>query len=161
MPKKSKKRTAKNFGTSTDACREKIAALKEKVVTAENFTEAYEYFWDHLSKNSDFLQLSKKAKHPHLKKVLTRIGEKLFAQDVTITNLLLMKIRTCHFYHGAFFIQGKPAAVLFFEDIGMGLICIGMSMKTYETSFIRFSSIDIEHDIPIILQPSSGSKIIH
>ena len=89
------------------------------------------------------------------------IGEKLFAKEVTITNLLLSKIRTYHLYHGPFFIHGKPAAVLFFEDIGMGLICICISMKTYETSFIRFSNIDGEHDFPIDIQPSLGSKFIH
>ena len=142
-----------------DKFKKKILTLKDKLLTANDFREPYQYFFDNLGENSIFLDCGKRAKNPLLKKVLTLIGKELFKEDVTVTNLLLVKIRKHHFYHGPCLIQGKMAGVIFFEDIDMGMLSIVRSLKSYETSFVRFSSIKMESNKNIFFHPTESTTI--
>jgi|LGVE01.1.fsa_nt_gb hypothetical protein len=142
-----------------DKFEKELLTLKDKLLTAKDFREPYQYFFDNLAENSIFLGLGKRAKNPLLKKILTIIGKELFKEDVTVTNLLLTKIRKHHFYHGPCFIQGKMAGVIFFEDIDMGMLSIVMSLKSYETSIVRFSSVKMESDKTIFFHPTESTTI--
>ncbi len=137
-----------------------LATLKYMLMTADEFKDVYGYFFDHLGENSDFLKLGKRSKHPLLKKILETVGEQLFGKKVMITKLLLTKIPKHRFYHGPCFINGKMAGVLFFEDIDMGMLSVLMSMETYTTHFVRFSSIQMESGGDVFVC-APKSKTIH
>ncbi|MCB0490696.1 MAG: hypothetical protein KDC99_19645, partial [Cyclobacteriaceae bacterium] len=81
------------------------------------------------------------AKNPLLQKILTVLGGQIFHGDVEITHLMLLKLSKTQFYHGSCFIQGRMAAVFFFEDIDMGMACVQLSN---EVRYARFSSTLIE-----------------
>ena len=100
-----------------------LAKLKELLQTADNFGDIVKYFFDHLGDDPTFIKLSKPAKHPLVRKTLQHIAASLFKQEVTVTNLLLLKLSKSQFYHGACFIQGRPVNILYFEDIDMGIVC--------------------------------------
>jgi len=106
---------------------EKFAAeltkLKELLQTADDFSNIVKYFFDHLGDDPTFIDLSKPAKHPLVKKTLQHVAASLFKKDVTVTNLLLLKFGKHPFYHGAGFVQGRPINIIYFEDIDMGLVC--------------------------------------
>jgi len=100
-----------------------LARLKELLQTADDFGDIVKYFFDHLGDDPTFIKLSKPAKHPLVKKTLQHVAASLFKQEVTVTNLLLLKFGKYPFYHGACFIQGRPVNILYFEDIDMGIVC--------------------------------------
>ncbi len=137
-----------------------LLTLKDMITIADDFKEIYNYFFDHLGDDLDFLDLGKRSKNPFLKQVLGVIGEQLFKEKVEITQLMLTKIPKHSFYHGPCLMNGKMASVLFFEDIDMGLLSVVMSLGSYRTDFIRFSSIQMENGKDVIYC-APKSKTIH
>ena len=88
-----------------------LAKLKELLQTADNFGDIVKYFFDHLGDDPTFIKLSKPAKYPLVRKTLEHVAASLFKQEVTVTNLLLLKLSKSQFYHGACFIQGRPVNI--------------------------------------------------
>ncbi len=149
----------KNSNTSTKSKYiEKLSDLKDKLLTGENFSDTYNYFFDHFGENNEFMRMSKKTKHPVIKKIISSIGEQLFKKKVDVTHMMLLKFPKSDFYHGACFIDGKMGGIIFFQDIDMGMISI---VKEYpETLFIRFSTVQMETGDPVTVSPFR-SKMIH
>lgn len=150
----------KNANVSAKAAkfREKLSALQEKLLTGENFSETYDFFFDHLGENNEFMHMSKKTKHPAIKKIIGAIGEQLFNKKVTVSHFLLLKFPKTGFYHGACFIDGKMGGIIFFEEIDMGMLSV---VKDYpETSFVRFSALRMETDSQVTVSPIR-SEMIH
>jgi hypothetical protein len=114
-----------------------LAKLKELLQTADNFGDIVKYFFDHLANDPTFIKLSKPTKHSLVKETLRSIATRLFKQDAPVTNLLLLKLSKHQFYHGACFIQGRPANVLYFEDIDMGIVCTASTYPYME--YARFT----------------------
>ncbi|MCP4347674.1 MAG: DCN1-like protein [Desulfobacterales bacterium] len=137
---------------------EKLSDLKQKLATGDNFSDIYNYFFDHFGENNEFMRMSKKAKNPMIKKIISFVGEQLFKKKVDITHMMLLKFPKSDFYHGACFIDGKMGGVIFFKDIDMGMLSI---VKEYpETLFIRFSTVQMETGDPVTVSPFK-SKMIH
>ena len=136
----------------------KLSILKDKLVAAKNFKEPWDDFFDNFAEDLEFLQLGKLAKDTLLKEIITKIGEELFGtKKVSVTNFLMTELEKHHFFHGACFIQGRIASVMFFSDIDMGLIAV--SMGGAETSLIRFSSVKIEGSKGVFFVPNSKNTI--
>ncbi|OQY56108.1 MAG: hypothetical protein DRR08_13885 [Candidatus Parabeggiatoa sp. nov. 2] len=136
----------------------KLSVLKEKLMTAEDFKEPWDYFFDHFGENPAFLKLGKKAKNSMLKAVITSIGQKVFQrEDITVNHLLLTEINAHKFLHGAGFIQGRVVTLFFFKDIDMGLFA--MAMGGAEISLARFTSLEIENGKDVFLAPSTSKAI--
>jgi len=123
---------------------QKLSVLKDKLITAKDFQDPWNYFFDHFGENPDFLQLGHRSHDPALKTIIEGIGEQLFKKKVKVSNFLLTEIAEHNFFHGACFIQGRIATVLFFKDIDKGLLAISMSMGSSAVSLVRFSSLKIE-----------------
>lgn len=138
----------------------KLSILKDKLVAAKNFKEPWNYFFDNFAEDLEFLKLGKLAKDTMIKEIITKIGEELFGTEkVSVTNFFMTELKKYHFFHGACFIQGRVASVIFFADIDMGLIAV--SMGGTEISLIRFSSIKIEGNKEVFFVPNSKSNTIN
>lgn len=136
--------------------------LKEKLMTADDFSEVYDYFFDHLGENAGFIKMGKRAKNPILKKLLEMIGEQLFKEEGKVSNLLLTKIsKPMTFYHGPCFINGRMGSVIFFKDIEMGMVSLVMEIGGDEVKFIRFSSLELDGSGESLFVNSPRSNTIH
>lgn len=118
--------------------------LKEILLSCDDFRDVYNYFFDHLTNNPDFMKMGRKSKAPFLKSALKAIGKQLFKDEVKITRLLITKIAKYSFYHGPCFINGIMSSVIFFKDIDMGMLSMIMPSSVGEVKFIRFSAIQMK-----------------
>ncbi len=122
----------------------KLGILKEKVVSANNFKEPLEYFFDNLAEDPDFKKLGIKKVNKGLGIILTKIGKKMYGPKTKVRNLMLVELPKHHFVHGVCLIGDKMANVIFFKNIDKGMLSILTSLQTGEISFIRFSAVVLE-----------------
>jgi len=139
---------------------EHFSALKEKILGAENFNEVWEYFFDHFSDNPAFMNMGKKTQNALLRTILEEVGERLFRQKVKVTNMMLTEILQHHFVHGACFVQGRLASVLYFEDVKVGMLSILSSAQKHEVSMIRFTGVELQGKGPFMID-FPKDKIVH
>ncbi len=123
-----------------------LATLKDKLIHAQNFTQVWEYFFDHFGEDPAFIALGDRARHPFLEVVLEQVGRQLFAQPVTVANLLLTHLPEQQFLHGGCTLNGKLANVIYFEDIHMGLLAVVMSLAPTDTKMVRFTGTPMPPD---------------
>ncbi len=121
---------------------ERLTTLKQKLVTADNFKDPWEYFFEHFAANPSFVKMGTRVTNLLLEAIISKLGQELFQQKIDVTNLLLTEIEPYHFIHGACLLKDRIVTILFFTDIDMGLFAI--SMENMEISLIRFSSMTAE-----------------
>lgn len=139
---------------------EHFLALKEKILGAENFNEPWEYFFDHFSENPAFMNMGEKTQSSLLQSILEEVGERLFRQKVKVTDMMLTEIPQHNFVHGACFVQGRLASVLFFKDIKVGMLSILGSAQSHEVSMIRFTGVELQGKGPFMID-FPKDKIVH
>lgn len=139
---------------------EHFLALKEKILGAENFNEPWEYFFDHFSENPAFMNMGEKTQNPLLQSILEEVGERLFRQKVKVTDMMLTEIPQHNFVHGACFVQGRLASVLFFKDVKVGMLSILGSARSHEVSMIRFTGVEVQGKGPFMIDFPKG-KVVH
>lgn len=138
-----------------------LDTLKDKLVTAKDFTDPWEYFFDHFGDNPDFLKLGDKVSEPMLSAIVAKIGQQLFGEKAVTSEPLLVEIPERHFIHGSCFIQGNLTVIVFFSDIDMGLLAVMNPVPDGpETLLVRFSSYQMESDKVVSFAPT-GSKSVH
>jgi len=139
---------------------EHFSALKEKMVGAVNFDEVWEYFFDHFSENPAFMNMGKKTQSALLQSILEDVGERLFRQKAKVTNMMLTEVSQHHFVHGACFVQGRLASVMFFKDINVGMLSILSSAQKHEVSMIRFTGVELHGKGPFMID-FPKDRIVH
>jgi hypothetical protein len=139
---------------------EDFLALKEKILRAENFNEAWEYFFAHFSENPAFMSMGEKTRSPLLQSILEEVGERLFRQKVKVTNMMLTEISQHNFVHGACFVQSRLASVMYFKDVKVGMLSILGSVQTHEVSMIRFTGVELHGKGPFMID-FPKDKIVH
>lgn len=133
----------------------KLEILKEKMVSAENFKDPWNYFFDHFGENSKFMDLGKRVKFPELTTTLQEVAQQLVMKpDAKITNLFVIGLIKQNFYHGAFFIENRLANFIFFKDISLGMISIASSPRSSNVLFSRFSLTKLKEVKPNLSQNS-------
>jgi len=136
----------------------RLSVLKDKLMAAVDFKEPWDYFFENFGEDPEFFKFGKRAKLPILKEVVTKVGQRLFKQEkILVSDFLLTQIARHHFFHGACFIEGKIATILFFDDIDMGLIAI--FLKGSEISLARFSTVQLEKEKEVFLAPLSANRM--
>lgn len=116
-----------------------LLELKKQVISAENLSDPWEFFYDHFADHQEFLDIGSKVKNPKLKAIIRAICKNVFNKHINVTNLLLIELEDYDFTHGPCFVEGCLVSVIYFEDIDKGLLAIANRPDTPETLFIRFS----------------------
>lgn len=138
----------------------KLSTLKDKMVNAEDFSEPWNYFFDHFGESPAFMGLGKTTRPGLLEPIVQEVGAQLFGKDVSVSPLMLMKIPEYDFVHGSCFINGQLAAIIYFKDIDMGLLSVitPTASHSLETSLIRISSYMVEPSKAIHFHPAGGTS---
>lgn len=123
----------------------KLEVLKEKMVTCQDFKEVWNYFFDNLAENENFLNMGKKVNYDSLKTILEKIGQELLNKPkLKPTQFLLIGLLKQNFYHGAYFLDNKLVNFIFFKDIDKGMVAIASSPRSKEILFSRFSLTELK-----------------
>lgn len=128
----------------------KLRILKDKLVKATDFNEPCSYFLDHFEEEPDFIKIGRKTEAAFLRPVIEQVALKLLGKQAEVTHMMMTEIRDYHFFHGACFIDGRPASLLYFSDIDMGIMTFLQSLQTMEVVYTRFSCVH-PSDIPSAL----------
>lgn len=116
-----------------------INKLQLMLVSENDFSETYRYFFDYLGDDIDFIKLGKRDKSPDLKKILQTIGESIFEEKVTVTGFLVTQIPKYRFYHGGCQLNGHMAVFFFFRNFSMGMAGVSNADGPYNTLLARFT----------------------
>lgn len=118
--------------------KQKIETLREMLMSSDDFSEVFDYFFTYMAEDPRFLDKSKKAKNKFVRHQLEIIGEEAFKTDsVQISYFFLHRFQKTKFLHGSFFLNGNIGAVFYFEDIHIGMFSLSLGGGT---SFFRISS---------------------
>jgi hypothetical protein len=119
--------------------KEKLDELKTMLVRAEDFGAVYNFFFDHVASNREFIEASQRGKNDKLKEILKLIGTELLGKNCALTNLLMLKIRRDNLFHGGGFLNGCISTIIYFSDIDMGMAAINTVPGTGKMSYARIS----------------------
>jgi hypothetical protein len=127
-----------------------LATLKEKLVTAENFSEVWTYFFDHFAEDPAFIALGDRTTSDFLNAVLAQVGGQLFKTPAVLAGTLLTRLPEHQFLHGACTLNGRLANIIYFEDIHTGLLAVVVSESPARTQMVRFTG----RPLPVSRDPS-------
>ncbi len=115
--------------------------LKKMLVAATDFAEFQSYFFTNFVEKGDFKTLGRVLSAPRARDLLQMIGE---AYEVSggkshfRLSGTLVEIPEAGLIHGAFLVDGRVAAVVYFSDIAMGMCSISSGSMTGQTTYMRF-----------------------
>ena len=115
-----------------------LAALREKVLTGDDFKEIMLYFFDNCADDPAFLDVGKRHNHPKLVQLLPALLGAVRKQPTRVSDLLLIAVPDEKFVHGGFVVEGRPGTLIYFEDIDRGVAAL-LQRDGQTTDFFRFS----------------------
>ena len=118
---------------------EKFDKLKERVATGKDFLKIFEYFLDRFAEDDKFMRLGRKAKNAKLEGFIAGIAESVLKVKSPRIATMFIEIPEAHFTHGGCDINGRPASVLYFDDIDVGLLVFLPTKPGEPNLFSRFS----------------------
>ena len=116
--------------------------LKERLTSAEQLGDIWDYFFDHFGENPDFIALGKLKRVPLVRDILRKVAKELFGEGAELRTLRLTVIREKKLAHGTCLLAGRLTSVLYFGDVGMGSLAV-TDQKTGMTHFVRFTKMGI------------------
>ncbi len=121
-----------------------LATLKDKLIHATNFADVSRYFFDHFGDDPEFIKLGEATRHPFLEAVVAQVAGQIFGQaalaagkDALLNSVLLTRLADHQFIHGGLNVAGHVGTIIYFEDEGVGLVSVAMSMSG-DMQFARF-----------------------
>lgn len=117
-----------------------LIVLKDKLINGSDFSEVFRFFLDHFGENPEFHDIGELVpEHPLLLSMIEQIGRTMFKQNkLRLVGLHLARLNEYPFIHGGFFINGKVATILYFEEINKGLMAV--SWGGDEMRYSRFTA---------------------
>lgn len=117
------------------------------------------YFMTHIAPGSSRHPGTKPAKNKRLKAVVTHLCLKGLGREGPVMGFMLYGIKKEGFYHGAFAVDNRSGAVIYFEQLDKGLMILAPPPDSYmtgNTDYFRFSILG-ERSTPIVMSPRSTS----
>ncbi len=118
---------------------QQLAELKEKLITAEDFAEPLNFFFD-LMEDDEFLAHGDRVKKDDfLKSLVKEVGKTLLGKTVVPSRFLLIKMKGVEFYHGGFMIENRMGNIFYFKDVDTGMMALTGPNFAPPTQIMRFS----------------------
>jgi len=133
---------------------QKLQTLKEQLLTAEDFGEPLNYFFD-LMEEPQWQRCGKPVKGETLKEFIKMIGRMLLHKTVVPVNYLLIEVAEFRFYHGGFMLDGRMGTIFYFKDIDTGLMALTAPGCQPPTEIMRFSITTLKSKQPPATQRSN------
>jgi hypothetical protein len=104
-----------------------LGTLKEHLIKNPEFIETLKYFHDHLAEKEWFLskKVSHRSKAEKLRIIVQKAVESFAKKErIKIFDDVFLRVRDTPFYHGAFKAEHYFCSVIYFDDIGMGIVAL-------------------------------------
>ena len=118
----------------------RLDTLKQKLLETRNFMEVWDYFMTHFGEVDDFMALGETYVSRPLEGVLAQLAQQVVGPSTPVSRMLLIRLPEQQFVHGTAMLGGRLANLIYFEDVGVGLVGIVMSPATGENRVIRFTT---------------------
>ncbi len=138
---------------------EKLNELKQHILAASDFQDPLDYFFEHFSLDTEFIEKTERVNHVLIEQVVEKVGQQLFGEDAKLSKSLLVEIAEYHFICGTCFIAGHAVNILFFNDIDVGLLGIVVGNEKIVTA--RFSGAVLSSAGDKAFYVPNASKTIH
>ena len=122
----------------------KLEQLKNILATAKDTSTIFEFFLTEFGENLEFMDGGTRSKNEVLEAVLRSVGEEIFGKKGKVKGLKLLNVPDTKFFHGLCEMGGQMATVIYFDDIGMGLVAIMMGPKLGQFTYARFSTMSVD-----------------
>jgi hypothetical protein len=117
-----------------------LPTLKMKLITAKDFGEVFDFFFDYFGENEHFMKLGHAGRHELLEQVLVHSAKQVLRSNVIVMkNAFVILLPEQQFVHGAGQFNDYLANFFYFEDIDAGMLALAHMPFTDETQLIRFS----------------------
>lgn len=120
----------------------RLSELKDKLATAEDLAEVWNFFFDHFGEDRAFVALGKPKRVPLVRDILRRVAKQLYGDGAQLQRLHLKVLRDQRFAHGSCSLAGRPTTVLYFGETGMGSLA-SSDPATGRTQFARFTKMGV------------------
>ncbi|NJP07300.1 MAG: hypothetical protein HC837_17610 [Chloroflexaceae bacterium] len=131
---------------------QKLAELKVRLISATDFYTVFDYFYDHISEDEHFMDMSTPTQNDFLQQVLVTCAQSALKQSViAVSQMMMLYAEDAQFYHGGAWFNYLIANFFYFEDIDAGLMALVIKPAGNETLIARFS-------IQALDQPKKPSK---
>ena len=119
----------------------RLLSYQEQILICEQFDS----FWTEiisLCQQEDFLQQSLPAVHPAIQNIIEQLAQQRQYKDeskiIGVSNMTLLQYAPGNFFHGICNINGHMACIVYFANIGVGMISLCESFVPPETTLTRF-----------------------
>lgn len=115
-----------------------LAALKDQLVQATEFSEVWKYFLDNFGEDPAFMALGERTSHGLLEALIIQAAKGSFKMTIDSKDILLTLLPEHKFIHGGICRNGKMVNVLYFEEISTGsmMICALGAKNTITSRFM-------------------------
>ncbi len=118
----------------------KLLILKDKLIKAKDFKEPCDYFLGNFGEDPEFMKMGAQADSAFLRPIVEELGNALLKKRPSEVRLLITEIAEYRFLHGACFIDGRIANLIYFKDIDMGILSLFQS-EAQGVLMARFSCV--------------------
>jgi hypothetical protein len=118
-----------------------IARLKELVVSAEDLAEPVRYFLDHVAAAPAIRRANELGNPTFLGQIIQGVATLHFEAAMPLASPMFFQVAEYGLWHGACRLGGRITQVLYFEDIGVGIVAIAYMPAAEQVDFLRFSVI--------------------
>lgn len=121
-------------GTPT---KQEFDELRSDFVKATKFSDFWDGFLENWAGRPAFIEMGKKVDNSRLSEVIQQTCDQVMRRKTKQSNMLLVSVEEASLLHGAFLLEGAFGALLYFTDIGKGLVVV--SFAGGRTEFVRFT----------------------
>ena len=115
--------------------------LKDRLIGANRFDEIMTYFLDHFADDPQFIELGRRETSGDFQRMVALIGTRALKKKACLEYFVATRIDEKSFIHGGGLLGGRVLTVIYFEDIGTGLIAIDAGRD--RLSLLRFTARDV------------------
>jgi hypothetical protein len=119
-----------------------IAELQALVQSTHDFQIAHHFFDDRIAIHPDLVRSGSFRSNDMLERTVNAVLKKV-APRVEAKRFGLLHIEDCGFWHGPVELSAGFAIVLYFEKIGVGLVCYAESLMGGNVTRSRFSTVPL------------------
>jgi hypothetical protein len=126
-----------------------LQELQEKLMRETDLSSVWGYYMDNFADLPELAEMSQRKSHKFLEALVPQICSQIFGMKVKVTNLLMVTVSEYYFYHAPFFADGRIGALIYFEDINMGMLAV--AARNPSNGLMMFSRFSIS-----LARPSKG-----
>ena len=123
-----------------------LDTLKNKLTQSNKFDEIMTYFLDHFAENPQFLKLGRREVSGDFEQMIALIAGQALRTKGRPERFVATWIDEKNFAHGGGFWGGHVFTVIYFADIGKGLLAIHGGGP--RTDFFRFTGRQVSKGVP-------------